>query len=198
MQEIWKDIKGYEGLYQVSNLGRVKTLKAWNGNKYKKKYIDVDKIIKPMKEKSGYLKVVLHNRNKKQNKRIHRLVAEAFIENPNNYKCINHIDSNKQNNDMNNLEWCTQKYNVVDAVNKNLRKFTYKGKYNKYISFDKRYNTFSVNISMEGKRIHLGIFKNIKEAINTRNEFLKSNNINLYYKVMKLEDERSLKGLEIT
>lgn len=185
--EEWKDIKGYEGIYKVSNLGRVKSLKAWHGNKYKSIYVDIDKIIKPMKEKSGYLKVVLHDKNKKQNKRIHRLVAEAFIENPYNYKCINHIDGNKTNNKANNLEWCTQKYNVIDAVEKDLRKFTYKGKYKKYINYDKRTDIFYVNILMNSKKIYLGSFKDIEKAINVRNEYLKSNNVKLYNKILLLE-----------
>lgn len=187
--EQWKDIEGYEGLYQVSSLGRIKSLKAWRGNKYKSLYINVEKIIKLSKEKSGYLKVVLHNKNKKQNKRVHRLVAEAFIPNPYNYKCINHKDCNKENNNIDNLEWCTQRYNVVHAINNDLRKFEYKGKNAKYINYDKRNGDFYVNISMNSKKIHLGTFKTIDEAKYVRNMFLKNNNTKLYNKILLLESK---------
>lgn len=103
MIEEWKDIKGYESLYQVSNLGRIKSL---NYNHTKK-----EKIMSLENNKSGYLRVALHLRKKQRHYLVHRLVAEAFIPNPNNYACINHKDENKQNNNIDNLEWCTHKYN---------------------------------------------------------------------------------------
>jgi hypothetical protein len=96
MEEIWKDIKGYEGLYQVSNLGNVKSLKT-------------NKILK--KIQGQYYNVGLYNNRIKKHIKIHRLVAETFLSNPNNYDCINHKDENKYNNNVNNLEWCTRKYN---------------------------------------------------------------------------------------
>ena len=99
MQEIWKDIPNYEGLYQVSNLGRVKSL-----FKYKK-------ILKP-RPRNGYLRVSLTKNNKSTNYAVHRLVAQAFISNPNNLPEINHKDENKQNNCVDNLEFCTRKYNM--------------------------------------------------------------------------------------
>ena len=97
-EEIWKDVVGYEGLYQVSNLGRVKSL-----FRYKR-------ILKPIVGVQGYLYVSLYNKKKKA-KRIHQLVAEAFLDNPNNYPCVNHKDENVTNNNVKNLEWCTFKYN---------------------------------------------------------------------------------------
>ena len=103
MEEVWKDIEEYEGLYQVSNLGRVKSL---NYNNTKK-----EKIIKTLNNR-GYLKVILCKNNECKNFLIHRLVANAFIENPNNYNEINHIDECKTNNIVNNLEWCNRKYNI--------------------------------------------------------------------------------------
>ena len=102
--EEWRDIKGFEGLYQVSNLGRVKKLN-YRGKENR------EKILKGVPDKDGYLRIHLHKYNKSKTKRIHRLVAECFIENPNNYPMINHIDENKQNNNVENLEWCTTKYN---------------------------------------------------------------------------------------
>lgn len=103
-QEIWKDIEGYEGLYQVSNLGRVK--RAY--------------ILKPYKDKKGYLAVQLSKHNKVKRLFVHRLVAMAFIPNPNNLPQVNHKDRNTSNNHMGNLEWCDARYNLEysDCLNK--------------------------------------------------------------------------------
>ena len=102
--EEFKDIKGYEGLYQVSSLGRVKSL---GNNKTKK-----EKILKLIEHSQGYLIVNLYKEGKRKTIKIHRLVAEAFIDNPNNYPIINHKDENPSNNNVENLEWCNHKYNV--------------------------------------------------------------------------------------
>lgn len=101
--EIWKDIEGYNGKYQVSNLGRVKSLNYLRtGN---------ERILKPGKDKYGYLQLILCNEGKQKRFFVHRLVASAFIENPNNLSFINHKDENPLNNNVDNLEWCTPKYN---------------------------------------------------------------------------------------
>lgn len=97
--EIWKDIEGYEG-YQISNYGRVKSLK------YGK-----ERIRKPTKDKDGYLTVTLCKQGEKKTYKVHRLVAKAFIPNVNNYLEVNHKDENKTNNTIQNLEWCTRSYN---------------------------------------------------------------------------------------
>lgn len=108
MQEIWKDIEGYEGLYQVSNFGRIKSLIHYDvENGYKKKEHIINEWIN-----RGYMSVSLSKNKKHKNFYIHRLVAIAFIENKNNKPFINHIDYNPLNNHVNNLEWCTQKENV--------------------------------------------------------------------------------------
>lgn len=106
MKEIWKEIKGYESLYQVSNLGNIKRIKFINNIVEK----DKEKILKPIKNK--YLQVALSKEGKVKMKYIHRLVAEAFIPNLSNLPQINHKDENKHNNKMNNLEWCSRKYNM--------------------------------------------------------------------------------------
>lgn len=106
-QEIWKNIKNYEGLYKISNLGRVKSLPKYAGRSYRK-----EKILKTYLDKNGYVKVILCKNNRTRFLSIHRLLAEAFIPNPNDYPQINHKDENKQNNSLNNLEWCTCKYNI--------------------------------------------------------------------------------------
>lgn len=105
MIEIWKNIAGYESLYQVSNLGRVKSL----GNDRTRK----EKILKPGKNKLGYLKVVLCKEGKMKTITVHRLVAAAFVQNDSLFNNeINHIDENKENNCASNLEWCDRQYNA--------------------------------------------------------------------------------------
>ena len=111
MEEQWKPIIGYEGLYEVSNFGNVRSLdrivKRWKGYSTKK-----GKIIIPFYEsKKGYYQVTLIKDGKKKHYRVHRLVASAFLENPFNYTDVNHKDENKTNNHVDNLEWCTRKYN---------------------------------------------------------------------------------------
>lgn len=104
MEEIWKDIEGYEGIYQVSNLGRVKTL-YFRNNKY---IIKKEKILKQHISKQGYLSVGLSDKQgKRKTYRVHRLVAQAFIPNPQKLFCVNHKDENKSNNIITNLEWTT-------------------------------------------------------------------------------------------
>ena len=111
IQEIWKDIQGYEGLYQISNLGRVKSLERIiiTSNNITKKISE--KILKPCLRKNGYYSIVLQKNNKSKYYTIHRLVAKEFIPNPDNLPQVNHKDENKLNNNVDNLEWCTSKYN---------------------------------------------------------------------------------------
>lgn len=108
---MWKDIEGFEDYYQVSNCGLVKslsrTITRGNGS-YKIK----ERILSPAKHKSGYLYVVLSKDGLDYVKKVHRLVAEAFVPNPNNLPCVNHKDENKRNNVATNLEWCTHQYNI--------------------------------------------------------------------------------------
>lgn len=112
LNEIWRDIKGYEGLYQVSNFGRVRSLdRIVNGNWKNPNIKRNGKILKINILPSGYCRVLLSKDGKTKLHYVHRLVATAFIPNPNNYPCVNHKDENKQNNCVENLEWCTQKYN---------------------------------------------------------------------------------------
>lgn len=129
-KEIWKDIKGYEGLYQVSNLGRIKSLERTIKHKtcYGGIYHVKGKILKPKIEKDGYYRIGLRKNKIKKFYRISRLVGETFIPNPNNYPIINHKDENKLNNSADNLEWCTQKYNVNygDGINKRKNKVSVK------------------------------------------------------------------------
>lgn len=111
MEEIWKDIKGYEGLYQISSFGRVKSLERKVKARYNYQLIK-EKIRKLNKTTAGYLYVVLSKKGVNQTHLVHRLVAEAFLQkNEENLECINHIDENKENNSITNLEWCSYQYN---------------------------------------------------------------------------------------
>ena len=110
MVEIWKDIDGYENLYQVSNIGRVKSLETTKG-KGAGNYAREERILK-MGKARGYYRVALCNKGEIQQFSVHRIVAQAFIENPNKLPQVNHKDENKLNNHVDNLEWCTQRENL--------------------------------------------------------------------------------------
>ena len=109
--EIWKDYKDYEGLYQASNLGRLRSLDRWVKSKSGSVRLCKGKILKLCTDKYGYLKVSLYKNNKVKTYYVHRLVAEAFIPNPENLPEVNHKDENKLNNNAENLEWCDREYN---------------------------------------------------------------------------------------
>ena len=114
-KEYWKPVVGYEGLYEVSNWGRVKSLKRLvkTHNKWGECYITInEKILKKRIDKYGYERVMLYKHGKSKLKQVHRLVAEVFIDNPDNLPCVNHKDENKLNNNVDNLEWCTHEYNI--------------------------------------------------------------------------------------
>lgn len=114
MKEVWKDIPNYEGLYQVSSLGNARSL---NYNREKRV-----KELRPYKNNRGYLAITLFHNNKQKGKMIHRLVAEAFIENKQDNAFVNHKDGNKLNNNVENLEWCTPQYNIKEAFRIGLNK----------------------------------------------------------------------------
>ena len=133
VDEHWKDIKGFEGIYQVSDKGRVKRLAREEtyiqndtGQLCKRRY--PDRLIKPTIT-SGYYEVNLCHKDHSEYHRIHRLVALAFISNPDNLSQVNHIDGDKFNNCKENLEWCTECYNVQHAIDTGLRKSPPKGVY---------------------------------------------------------------------
>lgn len=128
MQEIWKDIKGFEGKYQVSNYGNVKSLNYRHTGK--------EQLLKPILQNNGYFCVMLYKPNKRF--LIHRLVAEAFIPNHDNLPQVNHKDEDKTNNYVVNLEWCTNKYNlnygtvkekIAKSLSKKVYQYTIDGKF---------------------------------------------------------------------
>jgi len=115
-KEIWKVIEGYEGYYEVSNLGRVKSLRRWRRSG-KGGYFQKEKILKTsIYEKAKYFSVELYKDSKRKRMTVHRIVAQAFITNPDNKQTVNHIDGNRHNNCIENLEWCTQKENIHHAL----------------------------------------------------------------------------------
>lgn len=109
--EIWRDIKGYEGLYQVSNEGMVKSLRN-------------NKILSLFANHKGYLQVYLTKNGEKKGFLVHRLVAKTFIPNPQNLPQVNHKDEDKTNNKVENLEWCTNDYNINYSQSKKVYQYT--------------------------------------------------------------------------
>lgn len=121
--EVWKDIKGFEGFYQISNYGNIKSLERtfeYIGKNQFGEFKTIKKhkemIIKQTINRSGYYQVCLHKNNKKKNMLVHRLIAEAFIDNPDNKPTINHIDGNTLNNSLDNLEWATMLEQQIHRV----------------------------------------------------------------------------------
>lgn len=152
--EIWKDIKNLEGKYQVSNLGNVRN---------KKTFV----VLNPRINKYGYRQIIFKYDGKEKTKLVHRLVAEAFLENPNGYEIVNHIDYNRLNNNVDNLEWCTVADNVHHSIER--MKIPHKrigASGEKYIvirngKFRVRFKGFSYTSS------------SLQDAINVRDEQLK-------------------------
>lgn len=119
--EVWKDIIDYPN-YQVSNLGRVKSKERYTnvGIKNQKQCLRKERILKPQKDKKGYIQVILYNENGYKHFKVHKLVATYFVPNIDNKPQVNHIDGNKQNNHYSNLEWCTDLENKHHAIENGL------------------------------------------------------------------------------
>lgn len=122
--EIWKDIKDYEGMYQVSNKGRVRSLDRvvnYKGKNQHREFTTLKTFKGEIKKltinQHGYYQIVLYKNGKKKNELVHRLVAQAFIPNPENKPTVNHIDGNRLNDNLNNLEWATCKEQQDHAIN---------------------------------------------------------------------------------
>jgi len=110
---MWKQVSGYENVYEINEFGDLRRCGC-------------EKLIKKLNRKDGYLQYVLSKDGIRKSRKIHRLVADAFVENPNNYNVVNHIDGNKTNNYYKNLEWCTYSHNNTHAWENNLNHNTEK------------------------------------------------------------------------
>lgn len=120
MKEVWVDIKGYEGRYQISNLGNVKRIEMIFLRHYNK-YIKRGELLKLRTEKTGYVRVALGKNGKQKIYYVHRLVAEHFKEKKEVHTQVNHIDGDKENNHVGNVEWCTPSENTQHAYDTGLK-----------------------------------------------------------------------------
>lgn len=145
--ERWKDIKDFEGLYQISNYGRVKSLKRTiTRNGSYPYYVNINECIRKLrKNKQGYWYLNLFEKGVCKTRKVHRLVAEHFIENHYNYPFVNHKDGNKLNNRVDNLEWCTPSYNTNHAYKLGLSKAWNKGVYGSANKTTKAVNQYDLN-----------------------------------------------------
>lgn len=122
MEVIWKDVKGYEGIYKVLNFGVIKSLDHNVFHSNGRHRIQKGRILKTHISKKGYVMVCLSKKGKRLHTGVHRVVATAFVPNKNLKPQVNHIDGNKKNNNYKNLEWCTNSENQIHAVKNNLIK----------------------------------------------------------------------------
>ena len=149
--EIWKDIEGFEGRYQVSSCGRVKSLSHFQSFGNQGMRIIPERLLKYGNRANGYMMVVLCKDNIRKSCNVHRLVAQAFIPNPNNLPQVNHIDENKHNNNVDNLEWVTSKENINHGTSLKRRsesqRYTQKSKKAVY-QYDLNNNLIAIYVSI--------------------------------------------------
>lgn len=163
--EIWKDIVGYEGKYQVSNYSRVKSLGRYIKGRVGNYVFRNEKILIPDKS-SGYFRVRFDRWFS-----VHRLVAIAFIDNPHNKTCVNHKDENKLNNTLSNLEWLTHRENIIYSVTKN-SKTKISG-----VNWIERMGGYQCSIVFNNKKHYLGFTKDLELAKKKVQTFYINNNI---------------------
>jgi hypothetical protein len=170
MNEVWKDIEGYEGFYQVSNKGNVKSIAVRRSLHGVIRIINREKIMKPYDNGNGYLMVCLRSNGDRQPVAVHRLVAKAFLDEDPERNVVNHIDRNTHNNNVENLEWVTTKENVNWSAEymrkpKAISKASKTGE--KYISIkDNRYRVQIKHFHIEKR------FKSIEDAVTFRDSFI--------------------------
>ena len=175
--EVWKDVVGFEDYYEVSNTGKVRRKDHITVYKNGARARFSQTILKPSVFKKGYLMVYLSVKSKKKTKSVHRIVAEAFIPNPENKETVNHIDCDKTNNHVSNLEWLSNEENIQHSVEngryeyrderKMLGRRKQKGNYTSQyygVSYDKVNNKWIMQFTYKGKRTYKGGFETEEEA----------------------------------
>lgn len=173
--EIWKDINDYVGFYQVSNLGRVKSLKR--EVEKNNRIFTLKEIIKSTPiGKRGYFVVSLFKGSKGKTFTLHRLIANAFIPNEENKSQVNHINGNKLDNNIQNLEWVSNRENSCHQIKQKFMTSKYTG-----VSYFKRDNKWRSGIQVNGISIRFGMFDTEEEAYQKRYDYEKSNNIENKY-----------------
>lgn len=178
MSEIWKDIPGYVGFYQISNLGNVRSLKRKVNNSESGTQRETkDMLMNPWDNGNGYLVVSLQKNHKRKNYYVHRLVADAFVNNPDDLGFVNHLDFNKHNNAVSNLEWCTQRENVnysKEHMKKPRNKCKASNTGEKYITLRTQRNKKVVyRVNIRSRRADRS-FDSLENAISYRNEVMQT------------------------
>lgn len=178
MEEIWKSIPGYSR-YLASNKGRIKRLYRWIVDSKGNEYALPEKMLKQFNNGNGYKLVgTVSDLGKTQGAQVHRLVALAFLENPNNYPQVNHIDSDRANNVLENLEWVSVRENSVHGQRRFKKTSKYPGVFHRPERYGKKWS-YSV---MHNKKIRYGkYFHTEDEAYNAYKEFCRENNIQNKY-----------------
>jgi hypothetical protein len=173
--EIWKNVVGFEGLYMVSNFGRIKNLPKQinNGNSI---YLSKEKIKKETINKQGYSTITLTKNNKGKRFLLHRLIAESFIPNIEKKRVVNHIDNNPKNNKVSNLEWVTHRENTCHQIKKQNCSSIYIG-----VTLHKKRNKWGASIVINKKNINLGRYNTQEDAYLARVNYEKENKIQNKY-----------------
>jgi hypothetical protein len=172
MEEIWKDIKGYEGLYQVSNFGKVKSIKLKN------EHILSDKrITKGRGNIEGYVKYSLSKNSVAKNYFAHKLVAVAFLENKENKLYVDHIDGNSLNNNVKNLRWCSASENNNNPITKKRRRIIFENKRKKIEEIKKEKNKIK---EITTKKQRIANYAKYWYKGKTLSSYCKENGLNIY------------------
>ena len=145
--EVWRPVRDFEGLYEVSNLARVRSVERYVQFGRSQRFIE-SHVLTQQPMPTGYLTVSLKDKKRKVSRTVHRIVAEAFVPNPNNLKDVNHKDEDKTNNLPSNLEWCDRKYNINYGT----------GKYRKTESYRKPIE----QLTIDGQ--HVAYFESARQA----------------------------------
>lgn len=176
MTEEWKEIAGYEGDYLISSYGRIKSIKGANSKRVFSQF-GAERIMTPINNGRGYLYITLSRNNSRKNHYLHRLVADAFVHKPDGMNYVNHIDYDKTNNHADNLEWCTQKENIMHSLPNMIHK-PHKGIANntsgeRYI----RKRRGSYEVAIRYLRINKS-FTSLEKAIGFRDEAIRMGVVN--------------------